>query len=113
MDYKDRLSLDFGIGNTPTSLGSIFDCLSSQWDRTSLSAKIKVLKPMLDSGYTLKDWVSDYTSQYMTTHSHVIGAIHESIKNIYNYSQDQDLNVYLMAWFIESTSISDSKTQVL
>ncbi|RZJ81865.1 MAG: hypothetical protein EOO47_02750 [Flavobacterium sp.] len=81
MDYRERLEEIFGCGKGPSSLRTIFDCDSTEWTMTTIEKKAYFLEKMLGSGYSLENWINDYSNQY-SSRKYVLSAIDKSLRII-------------------------------
>ena len=64
--YEDRLDKIFAKGSMweYRTFRTIFDPLSSEWDKTSFDKKIEILKKVVEAGEDLEFLISEYKECY-------------------------------------------------
>ncbi len=93
MNYHSRLDKLFSKGEmwNHRTLRTIFDPFAAEWSNTTIDKKLEILEKMIDSGYSLIDWIREYNEFYAVDLNklHVPLSVPDALEIFYNRGNDK------------------------
>lgn len=93
MHYCYRLDELFANGRmwNHRTLRTLFDSYAAEWSNTTIDEKLTILEKMLDSGYTLENWIEEYKEFYAKdlNKPHVTLCIPDALEMLYNRGNEK------------------------
>lgn len=84
LDYEFRIDKIFGIElYKHRTLRTLFDPYSTEWGKTTMDEKLKILKRIVDGGEELNILIEDYKDRYIEQNqNHIVKVAEEAICNL-------------------------------
>lgn len=105
MHYQEKIDSLYQGSLVPNrTLRTLFDCLSSEWDRTTFEKKEEMLMKMYLSDQPISFYVKGYQKFYseeISNKAHVLDSLSKSIRQLVMNVKDELLRASLLKIYID------------